>query len=186
VAIDQFGVLYGVTFNDLYVCNATNAECFHLATLPQSFNGMTAVPPGTLHPFLDTLVAIAITGDWYRMDLVGPGQAQLTNIGAYGQGYTSSGDAFSIQGVGTYAAVDKPGQAADYIISVDPTNGNFIAELGPVLTYSTVYGLAGWLNEVYCFDSSGAVILIDINNSTPTLLQQTSHSWWGAGVSTRL
>ncbi|MBW2455924.1 MAG: hypothetical protein JRI68_15515, partial [Deltaproteobacteria bacterium] len=107
-------------------------------------------------------------------------------IGQYGQGYTSSGDAFSIDGVGTFAAVDKPGQQADYIISVNPMNGSFIAELGPVLTYSSVYGLAGWLNEVYCFDASGAVLLLDINNGTPTLLQQTAHSWWGAGVSTRL
>ncbi|MBW2459253.1 MAG: hypothetical protein JRI68_32450, partial [Deltaproteobacteria bacterium] len=114
LAIDQFGVVYGVTFGDLYVCNATDAECWHLAALPQSFNGMTAVPPGTLHPFLDTLVAIANTGEWYRMNLVGPGQAQLTSIGQYGQGYTSSGDAFSIDGVGTFAAVDKPGQQADY------------------------------------------------------------------------
>ncbi|RLB57611.1 MAG: hypothetical protein DRI90_17820 [Deltaproteobacteria bacterium] len=185
-AIDQFGVLYGVTFNDLYVCNALTAECWHLAALPQSFNGLTMVPPGTLHPFLDTLVAIANSGVWYRIDLVGPGQATVTSIGQYGSGYTSSGDAFSIDGVGTYAAVNKPGEASDVIISVNPQNGAYISEVGPVPGYTSLYGLAGWAGEVYGFDAGGHVIRIDLNTSTPTVIAQTTNSWWGAAVSTRL
>jgi len=186
MAIDQFGVLYGVTFGDLFVCDAPTAECYHLAPLPQSFNGLTMVPPGTIDPMLDTLVAIANSGAWYRVDLIAPGQAQLTSIGQYGSGYTSSGDAFSIDGVGTYASVNKSGQSSDVIIEVNPLNGNFISEVGPVSGYSSLFGLAGWAGEIYGFDASGAVMRIDLNTSVPTLIQQTTHAWWGAAVSTRM
>ena len=186
MAIDQYGVLYGVTFTDLFVCSPAAAACTYLAGLPQTFNGLTMVPPGTINPYLDTLVAIANSGAWYQVMLTGPGQASLTQIGQYGAPYSSSGDAFSILGVGTYAAVDKSGQGSDFIIEVDPTTGAFISEVGPVTGYSSLYGLAGWSGEVYGFDATGAVLRIDLQTSVPTLVASTSNSWWGAAVSTRI
>jgi hypothetical protein len=186
VAVDQYGVLYAVTFTDLYTCNPNTAECWHLATLPQSFNGLTMVPPGTLHPFLDTLVAIANSGAWYKV-AVSNGQAQLTQIGQYGSGYSSSGDAFSIMGVGTFGSVDWTGApASDVIVSVDPLTGAVQSQVGPVTGYHSLYGLAGWSGEVYGFDASGAVVQIDIANGNTSLIAQTANPWWGAGVSTRI
>ncbi|MBI4702029.1 MAG: hypothetical protein HY744_12900 [Deltaproteobacteria bacterium] len=185
VAVDQFGVLYGVTFTDLYTCDPTSAECWHLASLPQSFNGLTMVPPGTHHPFLDTLIAIANSGTWYKVT-VANGKATLAPLGQYGQGMTSSGDAFSIMGVGTFASVDKPGAPSDVIVSVDPMSGKVLAEVGPVSGYSSVYGLAGWSGEIYGFDATGAVLKIDIVNGTSSLIANKGQPWWGAGVTTRM
>jgi hypothetical protein len=186
LAIDQYGVIYGVTFYDLYACDATTATCYHLAALPQSFNGLTMVPPGVLHPYLDTLIGIANSGAWYRVTLTGSGTAQLTQIGTYGSGYTSSGDAFAIEGVGTYGSVDKTGQSSDVIVSVDPKTGAVLSEVGPVTGYSSLYGLAGWQGVVFGFDASGAVLSIDTTTGAATLITQTNNSWWGAGVATRL
>ncbi|MBK9002021.1 MAG: hypothetical protein IPM35_40365 [Myxococcales bacterium] len=186
LAVDQWGVLYGVTFNDLYTCDADTATCYPLATLPQSFNGLTMLPPGTHHPYLDTLVAIANSGAWYKVTLSGSGTAQLTSLGSYGTGYSSSGDAFSIEGVGTYGSVDKTGVASDVIVSVDPLTGKVTGEVGTVTGYSSLYGLAGWQGKVFGFDASGAVLEIDIKTGATTLLKTTGNSWWGAGVATRL
>ncbi|MBI5532269.1 MAG: hypothetical protein HY898_06125 [Deltaproteobacteria bacterium] len=186
VALDEFAVLYGVTFNDLYVCDATNAECFHLATLPQSFNGLTMVPRGTLDPIQDALVGIANAGDWYRIQLVGTAQAKLTQIGSYGGGYTNAGDAFSISGVGTFAAVNKSGAGSNVIVKANPLNGNVQSELGPTTGYSTVYGLAGWQGAIFAFDAGGDVFSIDPNTAAVQLISHTTHAWWGAGVTTRL
>jgi hypothetical protein len=186
VAVDQYGVLYAVTFGALFTCNPATAECWQLATLPQSVNGLTLTPPGTHHPFLDTLIAIANTGVWYRVT-ISNGQAQLSQIGQYGSGYTSSGDAFSIMGVGTFGSVDYtslPG--SDVIVSVDPMTGAVLSQVGPASGYHALYGLAGWSGEVYGFDAGGAVLRIDIADGTTTLIEQTANPWWGAGVSTRL
>jgi hypothetical protein len=186
IALDEYGVLYAITFTNLFVCNAINAECWKLAGLPQSFNGMTLVPRGTLDPVQDALVGIAESGDWYRIKLTGPQQAQLTLIGSYGGGYTSSGDAFSIAGVGTFASVKKSGSSSDIIVSVDPKTGKVLAEVGPTTGYDSVYGLAGWQGSIFAFDSSGAVLKIDPTNGTMKVITKTNNAWWGAGVVTRM
>jgi hypothetical protein len=186
LAIDQYGVLYGVTFGDLFACDADTAVCYHLATLPQSFNGLTMVPPGVLDPVLDVLIGIAITGDWYKITLSGSGTATLTNLGKYGTPYSSSGDAFSIENVGTFAAVDKGGQASDVIVSVDPKTGAVLSEIGPVTGYTALYGLAGWEGVVFGFDETGAVLKIDTTTGQASVITTTSNFWWGAGVATRI
>jgi hypothetical protein len=186
LAVDQYGVIYGVTFNNLYTCDATTATCYHLASLPQMFNGLTMVPVGVHHPYLDTLIGIANSGAWYKVTLTGSGSAQLTQIGSYGPGYSSSGDAFAIEGVGTFGAVDKSGQSSDLIVSVDPKTGAVIKEIGPVTGYSAIYGLAGWQGVVFGFNETGAVLKIDITTGAASLIAQTSNAWWGAGVATRL
>jgi hypothetical protein len=186
LAIDQYGVLYGVTFGDLWACDADTATCYHLATLPQSFNGLTMVPPGVLDPLLDVLIGIAISGDWYKITLNGTGSATLTLLGKYGVPYSSSGDAFSIEGVGTFASVDKGGQASDVIIAVDPKTGAVLSEIGPVAGYTALYGLAGWEGVVFGFDETGAVLKIDTVTGAASVITTTSNSWWGAGVATRI
>ena len=93
---------------------------------------------------------------------------------------------FSIAGVGTYAAVDKAGQAYDVIVSVDPMTGAVKGEVGVLTGYTAVYGLAGYQGEVYGFDETGKVLKIDTNTGTTSVIATTSNAWWGAGVSTRL
>jgi hypothetical protein len=107
-------------------------------------------------------------------------------LGGYGGGYTSSGDAFSIFGVGTYASVDAPGQPDDVIVEVDPITGAVQGEVATVTGYSSIYGLAGWQGSIFAFDASGAVLRIDPATGDVALLQATPHSWWGAAVVTVL
>jgi hypothetical protein len=185
IAIDRYGVLYAVTFNDLFVCDPTTAACVYLADLPQSFNGLTLVPPGVLDPLLDTLVGIASSGEWYELS-VGGGNVSITSIGTYGAGYSSSGDAFSIQGVGTYGAVNKTGVADDVIAAVDPSTGAVIADVATLTGYSSIFGLAGWTDAVFAFSSNGDVLFVDPTTGTWSVVQSTSNSWWGAGVYTIL
>jgi hypothetical protein len=183
IALDEYGVLWGVTFGDLFVCDASTAACTHLATLPQSFNGLTMVPRGTLDPVQDALVGIANTGDWYRIKLTGALQAQLTKIGAYG-GYTNAGDVFSIENVGTFGAVN--GSGSNSIVRCDPVTGAVQSVLGPTTGYSQVYGLAGWQGAIFAFDAGGDVLSVDPNTAAVQLISSTTHAWWGAGVTTRM
>ncbi|HRI08435.1 MAG TPA: MopE-related protein [Nannocystaceae bacterium] len=187
VALDRWGVLYAITFNDLFVCNPNTAQCYYLADLPGvSTNGLTMLPPGVLDPKDDTLVAIANSGDWNKVTLVG-NQASFMKIGAYGAGYSSAGDVFSISGVGTYGATNKSGVInATVVVDANPMNGNVVKDISTLTGYSTVYGLAGWEGKIFAFNSNGAVILVDPMNGTFMNVKMTANSWWGAGVYTVL
>lgn len=185
VAIDQFGVLYAVTFDDLFVCDPDTAACYYLGDLPESHNALTFVPPGTVDANDDALIGIANSGSWRHLQLNG-NMVALLQLGSYGGGYTSSGDAFSIEGVGTYASVNAGGEASDVIIEVDPLTGNALAEITTLDGYTSTYGLAGWEGAIFAFDESGAVLLVDPNTGAVELINDTNTTWWGAGVGTIL
>ena len=188
IAIDYDGRLYGTTFGCIYRCSAITAECLKLATLPTSFNAFTIVPVGTVFPNKEALIVIANNGGWNKVE-VDPGllQATVTQIGSYGGGYTSSGDAFSIEGVGTFASVNAPEGGADHLVEVDPVTGQVLDDKGPIGTYTNVFGLAGAGTHVYAFDDSGAVIQMDLGSGATEVVLPASQgpSWWGAGVTTR-
>ena len=185
IAIDEYGVLYGTSFSYLYTCHPQTAQCANLGALPSSFNGLTVVPAGTLLPSQQALVGISTSGSWFHLQLQG-GTVTSTPIGAYGGGYTSSGDAFSIENVGTFAAVNLSGASNDYIIEVDPSSGAVINQVAELTGYTSVFGLAGWFGTVFAFDASGTILSIDMSNGTVTVLQTGGPSWWGAGVKARL
>jgi len=177
IAIDRYGVLYGCTYTDLYVCHPQTAECWHLGPLAGNYNGLTFVPPGTMDPYEDVLVAIEGSGDWFRLDGYLTQQLTTTLVGGYGLGYFSSGDAFSIDGVGSWAAVNS-----DDIVTVDPISGAVGGDFASA--GSNTWGLAGWLDVIFAFDAGGQVFAIDPGTGVSQEVQNAPNAWWGAGVRT--
>jgi hypothetical protein len=185
IAIDEYGVLYGTSFSKMFTCHPQTAVCTDLGALPSSFNGLTVVPSGTLLPDEQALIGISTQGAWYHLELVG-GTVTSTSIGSYGAGYTSSGDAFSIENVGTFAAVNQSGFNNDYIIQVDPASGALVNQVAELTGFTSVFGLAGWFGTVFAFDSSGTILEVDTTTGVVTVIQTGGPSWWGAGVKARL
>ncbi|MBX2797941.1 MAG: thrombospondin type 3 repeat-containing protein [Myxococcales bacterium] len=182
LAIDRFGVLYAMSFGDLYICHPQTAACEWLASLPSSSNGLTFVPRGILESDRDSLVAIAISGSWTLMTLQ-DGRVTTRPVGGYG-GPASSGDAYSIEGVGTYASVDGNG-LRDRIVEVDPASGEILRTVATV-PYNSLYGMAGWEEVIFGFDESGAVITVDPETGAYAELDTFDVAWWGAGVRTTI
>jgi hypothetical protein len=186
IAVDRNGVLFALTFDDVFQCNVETAACLWLASLPGSFNGMTFVPEGTVLPDQEALIGIAESGTWTHVQVVG-GKATLKALGSYGGGWLSSGDAFSVVGVGTYATLKGKG-SSDSLALVDPKNGKIIKVIGETGA-SSLFGLAWWQNVFYAFSSSGKVYTLDTTTGKATQVQGISvpsgAAWWGAGVSTR-
>ncbi len=185
IALNRTQTLYAVTFNNLFTCATANATCKWLMSLPTSFNGMTFVPIGTVYKDKEALIGIANNGGWYRVDYQAakPG---LKLLGSYGAGYSSSGDAFSVLGVGTFATVKAPGVSGDALVKVDPKTGKVIQNLGAIGA-SNLYGFAWWDGVFYGFASSGQVWDINVTTGKGKLLSGFNIpkvSWWGAGVST--
>ncbi len=186
IAIDYEGRLFGVSFTNLYRCSAKTAECIHLGSLPASFNGMTIVPVGTLEPGVESMIGIGNSGSWNRITVVG-NQATITQLGSYGAGYSSAGDAYSIEGIGTFAAVNKSGQGSTWLVRVDPAVGTVVEEVGAMTGYSQIFGLASDGETAYAFDAGGTILALDplTGISTVALPAGQGKSWWGAGVTTR-
>jgi hypothetical protein len=183
IALDRYGVLYAMTFNNLYVCHPQTTECWYLAGLAAgSSNGMTFVPMGTILQTQDALVGISSGGTWNHMTVQGSVVTQV-QYGSYGTGYSSSGDAFSIEDIGTFASVNKTGASGDVIVEINPKTGEVEREI-LTLSHSSTFGLAGWEDLIFAFDCSGDIILIDPLLETHSVIVDTSHCWWGAGVRT--
>jgi hypothetical protein len=189
IAVDRYGVMWGIGFSDVFVVNPNNAECWRMAALPQEFNGLTLIPRGVLGTASDVLVGVSIAGGWWRLDLsqgaAGP-QVTTSSLGQYGSSWISSGDAFSIEGVGTFASVKRGTFSSDELVELDPKTGLVTRVVGPLGSYGRVWGLAGWANRVYGFDEGGDIFEIELSTGQLIAKKSTNHAWWGAGVKTVL
>ena len=183
LAIDRHGVMWVMTFTELWICHPQTAECWLRGSLPTSGNGLTFVPQGVLEPDRDSLVAISSSGAWGLVTENPGGQATVASFGGYGPGYTSSGDAFSIVGVGTFAAVTTGG--GDAIVAVDPANGSVQSTLA-TFPAASIWGLAGWQDAIYAFSASGGVTLFDPLTGDASSVGNYPVSWYGAGVQTEI
>lgn len=180
IAVDSWGVMYGLSFYDLYVIHPDSAKVVYLGSLPDSFNGLTIVPAGLIDQDKDVMVGISQSGGWYRLTLQS-GQVSSSYLGGYGGNYGSSGDAYSILGVGTYASVNKGDFGDDYLVRLDPVTGAVQEEVGPISGYGSVWGLAGWTGRAFAFDALGDVLVIDTADASVVYHKETDHAWWGAG-----
>lgn len=186
IAIDRWGVLYGITFDRLYIIHPITCECTWLANLDGAWNGLTFVPRGTLDANDDVLVGLTVGGAWSRLDVV-DGVAVSTPLGGLGEGWGSSGDAFSVIELGTYAIADHGEGTTDELAIIDPASGQIATIIGPITHYDAIYGLAGWYELAFAFDEDGDVLRIDLDDGEVHLIgNKPGVYWWGAGVKARI
>lgn len=186
IALDEDANLFAITFFDLFGCNSKSAQCQWLASLPQQFNGLTFVPEGVLGPKAE-LVGIANSGTWNHLQIKG-NTATIAPLGSYGGGFQSSGDAFSVEGVGTLATVTSGPFGGDKLAIVDPKTGTIKKVLGDT-GVNGLWGLAWHADKIYGFSSNGQIVTLDPATGKATTASGLNApggvSWWGAGVSTR-
>ncbi len=188
IALNKWGNLFAVTYGDLFQCNRLDAKCVWLAKLPQEFNGLTFIPEGIVDPNQEALVGIAGKGAWYHVQF-GGGKVTLKAIGGYGGTWWSSGDAFSVVGVGTYATLKKCNGCDNYLAEVDPATGKIKKLIGKTGKAKGLFGLAWWAGVFYAVSSDGFVYILDVKTGDATKVKGITVpkgvKWWGAGVSTR-
>jgi hypothetical protein len=187
IAIDQYGVLYAITRDELFICRPDDGNCRYMADLPSFSIGLTFVPPGVLGP-TDVLVGTGAE-DWYRLDVVGT-DVVSTSLGNFDAlGTTASGDGFSLQGIGTFVSVNlHDDRDIDTIVQVSPATGAIQREVlafDQFGSHSRVFGLAGWIDGyIYAFDESGDILRVSLQTGNYEVLHETGLPWWGAGVRT--
>jgi hypothetical protein len=190
IALDENGQLYAITNDHLFSCNVQTAACTWLAAFPakmEAFNGLTFVPKGTVDPQAQALIGITQAGQWTRI-VIAAGKVTLQQLGTYGGKWLSSGDAFSVEGIGTYATLKVSGGTEDTLAKVDPKSGKIVQIVGGT-GVKGLFGLAWWSGVFYAFSSDGNAYMLDVATGKATLAANITSpqgiKWWGAGVSTR-
>jgi hypothetical protein len=186
IAFDRRNVLWAISFTNLYICDAQSALCQDQGALPSRFNGLSWISGSSLGRNDEVLVGIESSGAWFELSIQ-QGQIISQNLGAYPLGNLSSGDAFSIEGIGTFASIKPFGAFFDRIVTINPQSQSLIDQTFVDLTgYFSVFGLAGWRGFLYAFDETGAILKINLQTKAIQRLNNDPKPWWGAGVSTIL
>lgn len=180
IAVDSNGNLYGCSFTRLYTIDPDTADAQMIASLSDSYNGLTFVPAGMIEQD-ELLVGASNTGGTlYKINLT---TGVATNIGDYGGLWKSSGDIVAINGDGIYATVNTLFNATDHLATVDPATGTATV-LPAAVGFNSIWGLGYWEGVLYGFTDDGLIITIDRTTGVGTQLYDRPEQFWGAGVTT--
>jgi hypothetical protein len=181
LAIDQTGLMIGVSFSSVYRVDPNTAQATLLSSsLGGTFNGLSFVPAAMLgQTGADVLVGTRNSdGKVFRVD---PATGATTQVGDMGA-FSSSGDLVSIASFGTVQTV--PGSSSDVLTKLAPSTFAATA-VGSGTGFSEIWGIAYWKDKVYGFTNGGDFVLIDPNTGAATLVShQDGLAWWGAAVTT--
>jgi hypothetical protein len=181
LGIDASGNLVGVSFFSVYQVDPNTAHVTQLSSsLARSFNGLSFVPASALGMSgNDVLIGTQTTDD--KVFRVNPMTGAVTQVGAMGASYTSSGDLVSVDGFGTVQTV--PGNPHDVLVRLAPMT--FAATpIGTGTGFDNIWGLGFWKGKVFGFTNGGELITIDPTTGVGTMVASGGPAWFGAAVTT--
>ena len=81
-----------------------------------------------------------------------------------------------------FATAVSASHDTDVLVQVNAGSGTatIIGETG----FVEIWGLAYWAGEIFGFTNGGQFVTIDPDTGAGTLVEQTGHQFWGAGVTT--
>ncbi len=171
LAIDRFGVLYAVTFDELLVCHPSTARCEPLAFTGGGANAL-GILPASSQDQPDVMVYADTRGNWTAMT----GTPFKDNVARGLLGAASSGDVVGWEGA--VLATRKGNLPEDEVVSFPLATSTSIPEVLVRANLNT-YGLAACAGEFWMFTDGGMII----HGAGPTESwsgEKTPQSWWGA------
>lgn len=180
IAVDADGNVFGCSYDTLYRVDRDTAEATKIASLSDSYNGLTFVPAGMIEPNEILVGASNTFGNIYKIDT---GTGAATSLGRYGGSWKSSGDIVAINGDHIYATVNTLFNTTDHLATIDPTTGTATV-MNAAIGFNDVWGLGYWAGVLYGFTETGLIITIDTGTGVGTQLFDRSTAFWGAGVTT--
>lgn len=192
LAVDSMGNIFTSSNASLWSVDPMTAQVTEVAAFDvtgEAFNALTFLARGELHADREALVGATNAGNYYEID---PTTAHASFLGQYPNGWLSSGDIVSVEGLGTYATVKQSGDTHDTLVQItfSASGSSSMRVIGPIVEggteYRQIFGLGYWGLNVYGFSNAGQ--LIEINRDTgaghlATTMTGAS-SFWGAGVTT--
>jgi hypothetical protein len=193
LAIDSAQNVFTSSATDLWTVDVTNAHVTSVGafdvTSGEQFYALTFLARGELHADRETLIGATNMGAYYEID---PTNAHTTYLGQYPDGWLSSGDLVSIQGLGTFATIRRDADTHDTLARITFAAGgaSTITVIGAIVDgateYNHIFGLGYWGHALYGFSSTGQLVSIDRDTAAGHLATTDTGTgqFWGAGVTT--
>ncbi|MBZ0118091.1 MAG: hypothetical protein K8H88_13895 [Sandaracinaceae bacterium] len=193
LAVNAAGDVYTSSDTSLYRVDPTTAR----ATLVGDFRigserlfALTFLSAGEYRADREALIGATNAGTYYEVD---PRDASTTELGQYPDGWSSSGDLVSIEGLGTFATLRRTDFPADVLgrILFASDGSSTVVVVGPVTDGTTdfteIFGLGYWGRALYGFSNDGQLIEIDrmTGRGTAVPVSTGASQFWGAGVTTQ-
>ncbi len=192
LAVDSEGAVFTSTEEALFAVDPETAVVTHVGDFglggdqlfALSFLTESESPDGT-----ELLVGATNAGAVYSVDRA---DASTELLGNYPDGWSSSGDIVSIDGLGTFATLrrsDFPGDVLARILFARDGSST-VTMIGPVRSgsedFREVFGLGYWGRDVFGFTNSGELLRIDRTTGAAEVVTTSTGAsqFWGAGVTT--
>lgn len=147
-----------------------------------SFLAPEESPDGT-----EMLIGATNEGVYYRVDRA---SARTTSLGSYPDGWSSSGDIVSVDGLGTFATVRRADYSGDVLARIlfARDGSSVVTVVGAIRDasqdYTQIFGLGYWGRNLYGFTNAGQLVRIDRTSGAVTAVstETGASQFWGAGV----
>ncbi|MEZ4337542.1 MAG: hypothetical protein R3B82_13060 [Sandaracinaceae bacterium] len=189
LAVDAAGTIYTSSAQALHRVDPTTARTTFVAALEldegEELYALSFVPPGVLDPSAEVMIGASSAGVLYRVE---PTSGAVVAIGAYPDGWASSGDIVSVVGVGTFATLTREDHDSDVVAALDlDSSGRATVRVLGECGHLELFGLGYWGHSLYGFTSAGELLEIDRTTGAATVVSTSTGAseFYGAGVTTR-
>jgi len=192
LAVDSDGEVFTSSDTALYRVNVDTAEVTLVGEFDLSGDELFALsflPPGQSPDGTELLIGATNEGIIYSVDT---DTAATAMLGAYPDGWRSSGDIVSVEELGTFATLRRDDFSSDVLAQIlfAADGSATVSVIGPTRSptedYRQLFGLGYWGRNVYGFTNSGQLLRIDRMSGAAEVVSTSTGSdqFWGAGVTT--
>ena len=184
IAIDQDGVMIGISYHSVYRVDPQTADCTRLSSnLQGMFNGLSFVPSMLAFGLEGPDVLVGDRNSDGKIFQIDRNTGGVTQIGDMGGDYVSSGDLVAVTGFGIVATVPTGTLGPDQLVRLAPTT--FAATpIGATTGFDDIWGVGFWGTRVFGFTAQGTLTIIDSATGVGTSVAVDGEAWWGAAVTT--
>ncbi|MFK7987947.1 MAG: hypothetical protein AB8I08_18150 [Sandaracinaceae bacterium] len=193
LAVDADGVVFTCSFDSLFRVDPETAAITKIGDFEigdESLFALSFLHESESPDSTQMLIGATNAGAYYQIDR---DNAATEFLGQYPEGYASSGDIVSVEGLGTYATLRQDGVAADVLarITFSSDGSSSVRVIGEIregtTDFTQIFGLGYWGRNVYGFTNTGQLIRIDRTTGAATTASAATGTdqFWGAGVTTQ-
>lgn len=190
LAVDSDGNVYTSSDRSLWRVDPTTAVATEIGSFGlgrEQLFALSFLAPDESPDGSEMLIGATNAGAYYEVD---PTDGSTRAMGAYPDGWSSSGDIVSIAGLGTFATVRRSDFPSDVLARIlfARDGSSIVTVIGPVRDstqdFTQIFGLGYWGRNLYGFSNSGQLIRIDRDTGAGQVVTTSTGAsqFWGAGV----
>lgn len=193
LAVDSEGVVLTSSQDRLWRVDPETAEVTEIGEFDlrdEQLFALSFLTPSESPDGTEMLVGATNEGAYYEVDR---DSAATWLLGQYPEGWASSGDIVSIEGLGTFATLKRMDFSSDVLARIlfASDGSSTVTVVGAIRKapddFRQIFGLGFWGRDMFGFSNAGQLIRIDPHTGRGEVVTADTgaNRFWGAGVTTR-